>query len=104
MNADLTLTVYAGADGAFEIYEDDGRSYGFERGEWSRIPLRYDDATGTLTIGARVGRFPGMAESRTLHVRWIDGPVAGAADFDANLARSVTYDGRPLELRRQGNE
>jgi len=104
MNADLTLTVYAGADGAFEIYEDDGRSYGFERGEWSRIPLRYDDATGTLTIGARVGRFPGMDESRTLHVRWIDGPVAGAADFDANLARSVTYDGRPLELRRQGNE
>jgi hypothetical protein len=45
-----------------------------------------------------------MAESRTLHVRWIDGPVAGAADFDANLARSVTYDGRPLKLRRQGNE
>jgi alpha-D-xyloside xylohydrolase len=104
MNADLTLTVYTGADGAFDMYEDDGRSYGYERGEWSRIPLRYDDATQSLTVGARVGRFPGIAETRGLRVRWIDGPVAGAADFDANIARGLTYDGSPLELRRQGDE
>jgi alpha-D-xyloside xylohydrolase len=102
LNADLTLNVYTGADGAFELYEDDGRTYGYERGEWSRIPLRYDEASGALTVGARVGDFPGMAQRRTLHVRWITGPNAHAADFDRGIAQTVVYDGTPLELRRPG--
>ena len=42
------------ADGSFELYEDDGVSYGYEKGEFSRIPIRYDESSGELTIGARV--------------------------------------------------
>ena len=35
-----TLFVYAGADGTLPRYEDDGASYGCERGKSGRIPLR----------------------------------------------------------------
>ena len=39
--------------------------------------MRYDAASGTLTIGARSGSYPGMPEERTFKVRWIkDGAKA----------------------------
>jgi len=41
--------VYTGADGAFTLYEDDGLTYGYEKGASARIPIRWNDATGTLT-------------------------------------------------------
>src|SRR5690606_33531155 len=43
LNAPLTLNVYTGADGAFDLYEDDGTSYDYEQGQWSRIPVRWDE-------------------------------------------------------------
>ncbi|GIX21351.1 MAG: alpha-xylosidase [Gammaproteobacteria bacterium] len=98
--ATLTLTVYTGADGAFELYEDDGLSYAYEQGAFSRIPIRWDDAAGVLEIGARQGRFPGMAETRRIRLRWIDGPDPAAADFDRGVEATVVYDGRPLAVER----
>src|SRR5690606_14679349 len=69
LNADLTLNIYTGSDGSFDLYEDDGRTYGYEKGEWSRIPIRYNEASGELHLGAREGSFPGMAEQRVIHLR-----------------------------------
>ena len=46
----LTLTVYPGADGRAGIYEDDGHSLGYRRGQWSRLLLEWDDAARRLTI------------------------------------------------------
>jgi alpha-D-xyloside xylohydrolase len=34
----IVLWVYAGADGEFTLYEDDGLSYGYEKGASARIP------------------------------------------------------------------
>jgi alpha-D-xyloside xylohydrolase len=67
-DAPITLYVYAGANGRFSLYADDGRSYGYERGELARVPIAWDDATRTLTIGARTGRYPGMPAGRTFTV------------------------------------
>ena len=66
-------------------------SYGYERGEFSRIELAYDDATGTVTIGAREGDFEGMPVERTITVRWM-----GREAVDA----TVTYSGEPLDVTR----
>ncbi len=98
-NAPLTLLVYTGASGAFELYEDDGHSYAYEGGAWSRIPMNYDAAAGTLTIGKRIGEFAGMERTRTLHVRWISGETADAANFDAAPAQTIQYSGEPLALK-----
>src|SRR4029077_14173213 len=64
----IVLWVYAGADGAFPLYEDDGVSYGYEKGASARIPIRWSDATKTLTIGKREGAFPGMQKAHTFEV------------------------------------
>ncbi|HEX7761170.1 MAG TPA: TIM-barrel domain-containing protein, partial [Caulobacteraceae bacterium] len=97
-DAPITLYVYTGASGAFELYEDDGLSNGYARGAYARVPLRYDEASGVLTIGARQGQFPGMAEKRVFAVRWIKPGIAGAANLDAPPDATVTYAGQAVTL------
>jgi alpha-D-xyloside xylohydrolase len=94
----ITLHVYAGANGSFSLYEDDGASRQYLNGAFSRIPIRYDDESGTLTIGAREGRYPGMAEKRTIRVRWIRPDRPRALDFDSGDV-TVAYDGTAKTMK-----
>ena len=67
---------------------------------WSRIPLRYDERTRTLTIGTREGTgYAGMPGTRTINVRWTKPGVARPLAFDAKADATITYTGRPLTLR-----
>jgi alpha-D-xyloside xylohydrolase len=95
----ITLLVYAGADGSFELYEDDGETYAYEDGAFSSIPIRYDDATGAVTIGERVGTWDGMPQTRTFNVRWISGTTDAATEFDAGDA-TVEYSGAAVTVDR----
>jgi alpha-D-xyloside xylohydrolase len=98
LDGPITLLVYAGSDGTFELYEDDGETYAHQEGAFTRIPIRYDDATGTVTIGPRNGFFPSMVERRTFNVRWISGPSDTAANLDAPPDRTAEYDGTPVTV------
>jgi alpha-D-xyloside xylohydrolase len=95
----ITLFVYRGTDGAFDLYEDDGETYGHQSGAFTRIPIRYDDASGNVTIGAREGEYPGMVVRRSFNIRWISGPSSSAADFDAPPDRTVRYSGSEVIVR-----
>jgi alpha-D-xyloside xylohydrolase len=95
----ITLFVYAGADGSFDLYEDDGETYAHQHGAFTRIPIRYDDASGTVTIGAREGEYPGMVRQRTFNIRWISGPSRDAANFDAQPDRTVRYSGAEVAVQ-----
>ncbi|QIG80216.1 glycoside hydrolase family 31 protein [Stakelama tenebrarum] len=98
-DAPLTITVYTGADGSFSLYEDDGRSMGYKRGAWSRIPIAYDDASGNVTLGAREGEgWDGMQTRRTVRIRWVSEgkPVTDDNGYDAE----VTYGGEPIVVAR----
>jgi alpha-D-xyloside xylohydrolase len=64
----IDLRIYAGADGDFTLYEDEGDSYAYEHGAYSVIPIHWDDKAQRLTIGDRHGSFPGMLEYRTFRV------------------------------------
>ena len=61
-DAPWTLRVYPGADGSFDIYEDAGDGYGYEKGEFSWQEVRWCESTQYLSIGSPQGSFPGMAE------------------------------------------
>jgi alpha-D-xyloside xylohydrolase len=94
----ITLRVYAGADGRFTLYEDDGASFGYERGQSARIPLQWDEAAHTLTFGARAGSYPGLLATRTFRVVLITAarPVGIASE---PVDRTVTYSGTAQVLR-----
>lgn len=44
------IRIYPGADGRFELYQDDGISYAYEHGEYGSVALHWKDATQRLTI------------------------------------------------------
>ena len=66
--SEITLYVYAGQDGAFTLYEDEGVNYNYEKGHYATIPFSYNEAEGTLTLGERTGEFAGMLKERTFNV------------------------------------
>ena len=79
-NPVVEIMVFPGADGSFTLYDDAGDGYQYEKGEFSEIPLKWDDAKKALTIGARRGSYPGMAKTRRFRVVLPDG-TAMSADY-----------------------
>jgi alpha-glucosidase len=84
----LEVRVYPGADAAFTLYEDDGDTYAYQKGAASRIPMKWNEQTRILTIGARSGSFPTMLTIR--HITIVLPGVAG---------KSVVYSGRPIRIQ-----
>jgi alpha-D-xyloside xylohydrolase len=96
---EIELRIYPGAPGHFELYADEGDTYGYEHGKYSLTRLEWDDARSTLRIGARSGGFPGMPDSvrfRIVKVR--EGHGAGDSATPTPDAE-VFYKGLPVELK-----
>jgi alpha-D-xyloside xylohydrolase len=94
----IRLVVYTGRDGVFTLQEDDGATNAHEEGAFSSIPLRWDEALGTLTIGARSGRFAGMPETRTFEVVFASAGHRVGDDLPVPPDRVVRYDGRAVTV------
>ena len=95
---DLLLVVYAGADARFTLYEDDGLTYAYEKGESSTIDLTWNDAERTLTIGERKGTYPGMLEKRQFRLIFVDEAHPFAWNPDAP-GQAVSYDGAAITVQ-----
>jgi alpha-D-xyloside xylohydrolase len=96
----IELRVYPGANGNFTLYEDDGLTYEYEKGAYATIPIHWDDASHTLTVGARQGSFPGMLEHRTFKIVWVSqGHGVGINPTDVP-DKTVQYDGQALTVTR----
>jgi alpha-D-xyloside xylohydrolase len=68
----VTLYMYTGKNASFSLYEDEDVNYNYEKGLSAVIPMSYDEATQTLTLGKRVGSFPGMMANRSFRVVWVE--------------------------------
>ncbi|WP_176705943.1 TIM-barrel domain-containing protein [Paenibacillus hemerocallicola] len=83
----LELHLYPGGAGEFALYEDDGITFGYLRGELtvSSIACRDDRRVFGVELGARVGRYPGMPDRRTwdVVVHALDKPAAVKVDGQA---------------------
>ncbi|HVY24443.1 MAG TPA: TIM-barrel domain-containing protein [Steroidobacteraceae bacterium] len=97
--APITLDIFTGADGQFDLYEDDGTTYGYERGQYARIPVHYDDRTHTVVIGERQGAYPGMNQKRIFNIRWI-APGVAASSFDLSPVAEVEYTGKAVTVHQ----
>lgn len=94
----IDLYVYAGENGEFLLYEDEGLNYNYEKGAYSIIPMRWDDAKSTLVIGERQGRYPGMLTTRKFNIVKVskDHPLG----FNrANKGVTVAYNGTAKSVK-----
>ena len=84
----LELKVYPGADASFVLYEDENDNYNYEKGACTEIPVTWDNANNTLTLGARTGSFEGMLKNRKFVVS-----VVG------QKAKTISYTGKELKVK-----
>jgi alpha-D-xyloside xylohydrolase len=96
----ITLYVYEGADGELTLYEDDGLSYDYEKGQLATIRLRWNDAAKTLTIGQRQGHFAGMLPQRTFGLVFVSSERPVGYDPQRPPDQTVRYEGSEIEIAK----
>ena len=95
----MELRIYPGADGDFTLYEDENDRYGYEKGAHATIAMHWDDAAGTLTLGAREGSFPAMLAEHTFRIVKVGrGRGIGIGESEA-VDATVVYKGARMVVR-----
>jgi alpha-D-xyloside xylohydrolase len=92
----IDLYIVPGRDGAFDLYEDGGLDYAYEKGGLSVIRLSWDDRRGVLRLGARSGRFEGMRATQRLRLHRAGD---GRPLLQSTPLHEVLYTGRAMEVR-----
>ena len=95
----INLYVYAGADGQFTLYEDEGTNYNYEQGYYTTIDIKYADADRQLTIGKRTGSFDGMLENRQFNVVLVSPNKAQSLNLDNPAGKLVDYNGEEVQIK-----
>jgi len=88
----MILSVFPGQSGQTSIYEDDGRSIGYQKNERLNTPVLYrpSGAVHRVTIGSMGGQCPGKPAQRAWEIR-LNNVWPG---------QEVTVDGQPFPLAK----
>jgi alpha-glucosidase/alpha-D-xyloside xylohydrolase len=86
----LTLVVYPGeTGGTFTLYEDDGETFNYRRGEWMKIRIAWNNARRALSLRLAQGSKMLPPLRREIEVRF-----AGE-----KATRKAVFEGRPIEVK-----
>jgi len=94
----ITLLVYTGDNATFDLYEDEGVNYNYEKGKFATITFDWSEDTKTLTIGNRKGEFEGMIKDRTFRVIFVSKENKVSIDVKNAKYKEVKYNGTELKV------
>ena len=94
----FNLYIYAGSDGVFQLYEDEGVNYNYERGQYATIDISYNDATRTVRFSTRKGQFPGMLKNRRFNIVLVSGNTPKPLNLDNPEGVMVQYEGKEIKV------
>ena len=92
----INLYVYAGKDGKFQLYEDEGVNYNYEKGKFLTIDISYDDVAKMLTIGKQQGKFNGMLKTRRFNVVYVTKDQPRELNVENPEGKMVNYNGKEV--------
>ena len=95
----IHLYIYAGQDGTFQLYEDEGTNYNYEQGCYATIDISYDDAARTITFGARKGQFAGMLKNREFNVVLVSKDHIQPINLENPSGKLVKYNGKNITIK-----
>ncbi len=95
----VDLRIYPGADADFTLYEDENSGDKYQTGAFSVIPIHWNDKEMTLTIGQRVGDFPGMLEQRTFRICLISPLIPEGFSIAPVSEKMIKYSGEQTSLK-----
>lgn len=99
----LSVTAYPGGDGHGELYEDDGSTLGYRRGESVTVALhqRITERGRDLRISPAKGRYRGWQRYRPVQVRFVaEAPPLEVKVGDRRLPRAMTAAGSGVRAGR----
>ena len=94
----LEVRIYPGADADFTLYEDEGNSYNYEKGQFSEVHFHWDDGDKLLSISDRKGNFPGMLKKRKFNFVWVD-KENGIGTGSSKVDKSIVYKGKRIIVK-----
>jgi alpha-glucosidase/alpha-D-xyloside xylohydrolase len=83
----LSVTVYPGADASFLLYEDDGRSFNYRKGDWMGIEMVWNESARTLKLHLATGSKMMAPLKRPIEVKLGD------------ARKHVEFEGHPVEVK-----
>jgi len=89
----LEIRIYQGANGSFVLYEDENDTYNYEKGAFTTISFKWDDAKHQLVIDNRKGAFPGMIQKRTFQIVIVNKNKGTGIGMTENPDKTVRYTG-----------
>lgn len=99
LNAPLKILVYTGKDGSFELYEDEGLNYNYEKNKYSNISFDWSEKDGILTIGNRHGDYKTMQGERIFELVFASNSNKVTFDFDSLKGEKVLYTGEEVRVK-----
>jgi alpha-glucosidase/alpha-D-xyloside xylohydrolase len=83
----FSVSIYPGADASLLLYEDDGSSFNYRRGEWMGIHMEWNDRDRTLTLSL-------ASDSRML------APLRRNIEVKlGETVHSVVFNGGPVDVK-----
>jgi alpha-glucosidase/alpha-D-xyloside xylohydrolase len=84
----LTVKIYPGANGRFVMYEDDGTTFDYEKGRFTRVRFEWNEHNRNLRVLLEPGSTLLPPSPRRIDLQMISG----------GPSRSVVFDGKPLDV------
>jgi alpha-glucosidase (family GH31 glycosyl hydrolase) len=85
----LTLVIYPGADGEFTLYEDDGATFSYQRGKWTKIRIEWNNARRALSLRLMPGSTLLKPQRREIEARLAS----------ETAVRKIGFEARPIEVK-----
>lgn len=95
----IELRIYGGKDADFQLYEDSGDGYAYERGARATINLHWNDKSHELTIGNRSGSFPGLHAKLHINVALVRHGHGAGIEAGKSFDGSVIFEGNRMTVR-----
>ena len=95
----IELRIYTGADGKFEVYEDENDNYNYEKGNNATFTLNWNDKLHTLSISGTKGSFPGMIKKHIFNVIIVRTGHGTGEDVTSNSDKEISYSGKAMSVK-----
>ncbi len=96
----LEIRVYKGADAKFDLYEDEGDNYNYEKGNYSIISFKWNEKRQTLTIGDKQGNYQGDLKKRIFNIVLVT-ENKGFGTNTNSTGQKILYVGRQVNRKLQ---
>jgi len=92
----IELRIYGNENAELTLYEDENDNYNYEQGIYSTINIKWNSERKTLTLGERVGEFPGMQVEKTFNVIVVSPQHGVGIEVESNIDKIVHYTGEKI--------